>query len=217
MEPNLARNPRPAVPLQGQPQSMARGRGRYQTDRSGRLPSPEALVDFILLLAIGADVSPHGHKVGAIPHRNFKMLLGLLVTFSPIPINSDRNFLLDVKNYPVIFFPNQQKFRTEISRKTNIGYELNERDNWTIKKLVSINLLFLGLGAVAGMTGHGGGFFWIPVFLSMGFGNQVSAATSLFVVFWSKLAVSVLFGINGELPFAFLVRIFYSVLIGFRR
>jgi hypothetical protein len=96
---------------------MARGRGRYQTDRSGRLPSPEALVDFILLLAIGADVSPHGHKVGAIPHRNFKMLLGLLVTFSPIPINSDRNFLSDVKNYPVIFFPTNKNLEQKFPEK----------------------------------------------------------------------------------------------------
>lgn len=141
------------------------------------------------------------------------MLLGLLVTFPPLLTSPHGNIILDVKNYPVTFpqltKPNQN-FRNEISSKKNIGYELNERDNWTTKKLVSINGLFLVCGAVAGMTGHGGGFFWIPVYLNMGFGNQVSNATSLFVVFWSKLAVSVLFGINGELPVAFLVSNFFK-------
>jgi uncharacterized membrane protein YfcA len=49
------------------------------------------------------------------------------------------------------------------------------------------------------MTGFGGGFFYIPMFLHLNYAPQVANATSLFLIFWSKLATSIIFSINGDM------------------
>ena len=64
-------------------------------------------------------------------------------------------------------------------------------------------------GLLAGAFGLGGGAIFNPVLLTLGLPPQVSAATGLYLVTYSKVATSLVYFLNGEM------NIGYALWLGF--
>jgi uncharacterized membrane protein YfcA len=67
------------------------------------------------------------------------------------------------------------------------------------KLTVLVSLGFAG-GFIAGALGLGGGIIYNPVLLTMGLPPMVAAASGLYLVTFSKVATSVVYLVNGQLP-----------------
>lgn len=70
-----------------------------------------------------------------------------------------------------------------------------------------LSLGFVG-GFLAGAFGLGGGVIFNPVLLTMGLPPQVSAATGLYLVTYSKISTSLIYFLNGQM------NIFYALWLG---
>ena len=79
---------------------------------------------------------------------------------------------------------------------------------FTVKETSKILSLGLIGGFLAGAFGLGGGVIFNPVLLTMGLPPQVSAATGLYLVTYSKIATSLVYFLNGEM------NVFFALWIG---
>lgn len=80
-----------------------------------------------------------------------------------------------------------------------------DRENWSPSKIILINLLCAVFGAASGAIGFGGSLFFQPLFLTLEFGSDVTNATSIFLVFWSKIAAAVIFWFEGQIHLYFML------------
>jgi uncharacterized membrane protein YfcA len=77
------------------------------------------------------------------------------------------------------------------------------------KSLAQVLTLGLIGGFLAGAFGLGGGAIFNPVLLTLGLPPQVSAATGLYLVTYSKIATSLVYFLNGEM------NVFFALWLGF--
>lgn len=93
---------------------------------------------------------------------------------------------------------NEQAQKSKIPGK---GWEFNEAIVWDETKVRNLSLYMFGVGAFSAIVGVGGGIYIVPTLKELGYHSKVISATSLFLVFWAKLASSFLFLLNGSLIF----------------
>ena len=94
-----------------------------------------------------------------------------------------------------------------------LGGEIDERENWSLKKLMIINLVVLTMGSIAGMVGFGGGFFMLPLFTSLGYSPIVANSTFLFTVLYSKISITTIFYLNDQFQFSYLLFLGFFVIV----
>lgn len=70
------------------------------------------------------------------------------------------------------------------------------------------------VGCFSAIIGVGGGIYIVPTLLKLKFIPQVVSATSLFLVFWAKLASTILFILNGSIKLDYMVVLSVLSLIG---
>jgi uncharacterized membrane protein YfcA len=58
----------------------------------------------------------------------------------------------------------------ELSKKKAVDYPIGGRDDWTGHKILKVNVIFFLGGIVCASVGLGGGAFFVPTFLSLGYG-----------------------------------------------
>lgn len=89
-------------------------------------------------------------------------------------------------------------------KKTVPGlYPYEEPVVWDYPTMTKVGIYFCGVGCFASLVGMGGGVYIVPMLVRLGYPPSIVAATSLFLVFWSKFAAMILFLINGSLPYDF--------------
>ena len=93
------------------------------------------------------------------------------------------------------------------------GKDIDERENWSVKKLLIINLLNLSMGCIAGMVGFGGGFFMLPLFTKLGYSPIVANSTFLFTVLYSKISITTIFYLNDQFQFSYLLFLGFFIIV----
>lgn len=72
------------------------------------------------------------------------------------------------------------------------------------RRAVLTALAGVGIGAIAGLLGIGGGFLIVPLLLALGYPTKQAAATSAFVVVFSSISGFAGHAALGELPWTFI-------------
>lgn len=81
------------------------------------------------------------------------------------------------------------------------GWPYPEAVRWEQGKIIYMSIYMTGVGLFSAIVGVGGGIYIVPTLTELGFPNTVVSATSLFLVFWAKLASTLLFALNGSLMY----------------
>lgn len=78
----------------------------------------------------------------------------------------------------------------ETEQKKNVagGWPFIEIVKWERNYIIKMSIFMTGVGMFSAIVGVGGGIYIVPTLQEMGFPNTVISATSLFLVFWAKLA-----------------------------
>lgn len=86
------------------------------------------------------------------------------------------------KAYKIVWGEEEQKSRVAG------GWPFKEAVKWEKNKIITLSAYMFVVGVFSAIVGVGGGIYIIPILTDLGFHVQVTAATSLFLVFWAKLA-----------------------------
>jgi len=92
----------------------------------------------------------------------------------------------------------EQEQKSKIPGK---GWDFNEAIVWDAPRVRDLSIYMFGVGAFSAIVGVGGGIYIVPTLKKLGYHSKVISATSLFLVFWAKLASTFLFVLNGSLIF----------------
>lgn len=98
---------------------------------------------------------------------------------------------------------------TNLSR---LSILLKRKDPLQVEVDAAFGLKSFLAGVIAVMLGIGGGFILVPLCLELGMSPRSSAAISNFLIIYSSLASTILFGLAGQVNFQY--GIVYGVLCG---
>ena len=87
----------------------------------------------------------------------------------------------------------------EHSRKEIAGYPFKQWDNWTSKKVLMSNVCSCVMGLLTSMIGTSETYILFPIFMYYGLNPQVTVATAMYMLFWSKLTSSLLFTVSRDM------------------
>lgn len=93
------------------------------------------------------------------------------------------------------------KEQADKSKIPGKGWDFNEAVTWNPETVRNLSVYMFGVGAFSAIVGVGGGIYIVPTLKKLGYHSKVVSATSLFLVFWAKLASTFLFLMNGSLIF----------------